>query len=235
MKVKLSVVVPCYNEAKNIPLILERFSCVINRGDIEVILVNNGSTDDSATVLDEYLRKYTFARSVNIQVNEGYGHGIVTGLGHAFGEFVGYTHADMQTDPADLFKALDIIEKTDNPKNFYIKGNRRGRPWFDQFFTIGMSVFESIYLGTNLWDINAQPNIFHSSYFNSVKEHCPKDFSLDLYLLYTAKKKGLTVIRFDVLFPERLHGVSTWNTGLSAKWKFIKRTIDFSTKLKKRL
>lgn len=235
MKVKLSIVVPCYNEAKNIPLILERFSSAIHKGDIEVILVNNGSTDDSAKVLDEYLRKYTFARSVNIQINEGYGHGIVTGLRHAYGEFVGYTHADMQTDPADLLTALDIIEKTDNPKNFYIKGIRRGRPWFDQFFTTGMSIFESIYLGSNLWDINAQPNIFHSSYFNSIKEHCPKDFSLDLYLLYTARKKGLTVIRFDVLFPERLHGVSTWNTGMSAKWKFIKRTIEFSTKLKKRL
>ena len=235
MKVKLSIAVPCFNEAKNIPLILERFSNVIHRDDVEVILVNNGSTDHSAKVLDEYLPKYSFARSVDIEVNQGYGHGIVTGLSHAFGEFVGYTHADMQTDPADLLKALDIIEKSDNPKNFYIKGNRRGRPLSDQFFTTGMSVFESIYLGTNLWDINAQPNIFHSSFFISVKEHCPKDFSLDLYLLYTAKKKGLTVMRFDVYFPERLHGVSTWNTGLSAKWKFIKRTFDFSTKLKKRL
>lgn len=235
MKAKLSIVVPCYNEAKNIPLILERFSNVIHREDIEVILVNNGSIDDSAKVLDECLPKYSFARSVNIEVNEGYGHGIVTGLSHALGEFVGYTHADMQTDPTDLLKALVIIEKTDNPKNFYIKGNRRCRPLFDQFFTTGMSIFESIYLGVKLWDINAQPNIFHSSFFNSVKEHCPKDFSLDLFLLYSAKLNGLKVIRFDVLFPERLHGTSTWNTGISAKWKFIKRTLEFSTKLKNRI
>ena len=235
MKVKLSIVVPCYNEAKNIPLILERFSSVIHRVDIEVILVNNGSTDNSSIILDEYLPKYSFARSVNIEVNEGYGHGIVTGLTQAIGEFVGYTHADMQTDPADLLKALEIIEESDDPKNCYVKGNRKGRPIFDQFFTKGMSLFESIYLRKNLWDINAQPNIFHNSFLNSVKDHCPKDFSLDLYLLYTAKKKGIVVIRFDVLFPERLHGVSTWNTGLLAKWKFIKRTFEFSTRLKKRL
>ena len=232
---KLSIVIPCYNEAKSIPLILERFSNVIDRKDIEVILINNGSTDNSSLILDEWLPKYSFARSVNIDINEGYGFGIITGLRVAVGEFVGYTHADMQTDPADLLKALDLIEKRDNPENFYVKGNRIGRPLFDQFFTKGMSLFESIYLGTNLWDINAQPNIFHNSFFNSIKEHCPKDFSLDLYLLYTAKKKGLMVIRFDVIFPERLHGVSTWNTGLSAKWKFIKRTFEFSTRLKKRI
>lgn len=141
----------------------------------------------------------------------------------------------MQTDPADPLKALEIIEKQSNPKECYIKGDRKGRPLFDQFFTMGMSLFETLYLGTKLWDINAQPNIFHRSFFDSVKNSCPKDFSLDLYLLYMAKKKGLNVIRFDVIFPERLHGESSWNTGLASKWKFIKRTLDFSVKLKKEL
>ena len=42
---KLSIVVPCYNEADNIPLILERFDEVIKTDEVEVILVNNGSTD----------------------------------------------------------------------------------------------------------------------------------------------------------------------------------------------
>ena len=235
MIIKLSIIVPCYNEAKNIPLILERFSSVIDRNDIEVILVNNGSTDNSSLILEEYLPKYSFSRSVKVEINEGYGYGIVTGLQSAVGEFVGYTHADMQTDPADLLRALELIEKSDSPENCYLKGNRKGRPLFDQIFTTGMSLFESIYLRNNLWDINAQPNIFHKSFFNSIKDSCPKDFSLDLYLLYMAKKKKLDVLRFDVLFPERIHGASSWNTGLSAKWKFIKRTLEFSTKLKKSL
>ena len=45
---KLSIIVPCYNESKNIPIILERFAAIINREDIEVVLVNNGSTDNSS-------------------------------------------------------------------------------------------------------------------------------------------------------------------------------------------
>lgn len=232
---KLSIIVPCYNESKNIPLILEKFASVIKRDDVEVILVNNGSTDSSEMVLDELLPKYPFARVVKVAVNQGYGFGITSGLLNAQGEFIGYTHADMQTDPADPLKALEIIEQQENPKNCYIKGDRKGRPLFDQFFTMGMSLFETIYLGTKLWDINAQPNIFHRSFFETIKESCPKDFSLDLYLLYMAKKKGLNVIRFDVVFPERIHGESSWNNGLSSKWKFIKRTLDFSVKLKKEL
>ena len=62
----------------------------------------------------------------------------------------------------------------------------------------------------------------------------PFDFSLDLYSLYLAKKNKYNVIRFDVVFPERINGVSKWNTGLRSKIKFIKRTIDFSKQMKGR-
>lgn len=231
---KLSIIVPCFNEEKNIPLILKKFSEVIKTNDIEVVLVNNGSTDNSQAVLNKLLPNYPFAIVVKVDVNQGYGFGIISGLMAANGEFIGYTHADMQTDPADVFKALDIIEKQVNPTNCFVKGNRKGRPIFDQFFTAGMGFFETIYLGTKLWEINAQPNIFHKKFFQNLS-NIPKDFSLDLYLLYMAKKRGLDIIRFDVIFPPRIHGKSSWNDGLASKWKFIKRTIDFSTKLKKEL
>jgi hypothetical protein len=50
-----------------------------------------------------------------------------------------------------------------------------------------------------------------------------------------AHMKGLTIVRFDVMFPERTYGVSNWNNSILNKWKFIKRTLDFSFKLKKKL
>ena len=230
---KLSIIVPCFNESSNIPLILEKFQKVIKRKDIEVLFVNNGSTDDSEEIFEKLLPNYYFARIINIDKNEGYGYGITCGLSNSKSEFLGFTHADMQTDPADTIKALEIMEKQSNPKACYVKGVRKKRPFFDQFFSVGMSLFETIYLNTKLWDINAQPNIFHRNFFQSIKDSCPKDFSLDLYFLYIAKKNKLNVIRFDVIFPKRIHGKSSWNNGLSEKWKFIERTLKFSLKLKK--
>ncbi len=231
---KLSIVVPCYNEAENIPLILNRFNEVINTDEVEVILVNNGSTDNSAEVLDELLPSYSFARTVLVSVNQGYGYGILQGLNSASGEYIGWTHADMQTDPADVLKALDIINNSTD-KNIYVKGNRKGRPAFDQFFTWGMGVFETIYFKTPMDDINAQPNIFPRSFYESW-DNPPYDFSLDLYAVYMAKKADLSVIRFPVLFPERIHGESKWNNeGMKSKKKFIKRTLQFSKELKHRL
>lgn len=232
---KLSIIVPCYNEAKNIPLIFEKFAGIIKRPDIEILFVNNGSKDNSQEVFNQMMLKYSFAKVIKIKVNQGYGFGIFSGLNEAKGEYIGYMHADMQTDPADPIKALEIIERQPNPRNCFVKGDRKNRSLLDQFFTIGMSLFETIYLRTKLWDINAQPNIFHRSFFKSIKDNCPKDFSLDLYFLYMAKKKKLNIIRFDVMFPDRIYGSSNWNTGIASKWKFIKRTVQFSMKLKKGL
>lgn len=233
MSIKLSIIIPCYNEAKNIPLILNRFKDTIRRKDIELILVNNGSTDDSQDVLESLLPDYPFARIEKVAVNQGYGFGILSGLRKAKGDYLAWTHADMQTDPYDVIKALEIIEKEPQPERTFVKGARKRRPFKDVFFTWGMSVFESVYLGVQLNDINAQPQLFHNSFFESWKRP-PYDFSLDLYAFYMARKHNLKVIRLPVLFPERIHGQSHWNVDWKSKIKFIKRTLDFSYTLKKK-
>jgi glycosyltransferase involved in cell wall biosynthesis len=233
MNPKLSIVVPCYNEAENIPFILQKFGSVIKRDDLEVILVDNNSSDNSQKVLAELLPKYPFARAL-FEPKPGYGNAVLAGLRSANGEYLGWTHADMQTDPGDVIKGLEIIEKAGNSKNIYVKGSRRGRPLFNTFFTLGMSVFESLYFGKILNEINAQPNIFHRSFFDSWQDS-PGDFALDLYVLLLAKKGGLTIARFPVFFLKRLHGASSWDTGLAGKWKFIKRTLIFSRELKKKI
>ncbi len=230
---KCTVVVPCYNEEKNIPLILDRFAGVLNRRDIEIVLVDNGSMDNSPAVLERLVGSYPFARSLRVEPNRGYGGGILAGLRSASSPVLGWTHADMQTDPYDVVRALELVEQA-GTQDVYVKGRRHGRPLFDVFFTAGMSLFESVYLGQRLVDINAQPNIFSRRFFDTWEDP-PEDFSLDLFALYRAQKAGIPVVRFPVSFPPRVHGSSKWNTGLAAKWKFIKRTIEFSVKLKRRL
>lgn len=230
---KLSIVIPCYNEEKNIPLILSGFQEVIKRSDIEIIMVDNGSSDGTQKILDSLLMQYPFAKSVRVEVNQGYGFGILSGLREAKGEYIGWTHGDLQTPPADILKALEIIEKAGNPKKIYVKGRRMGRPLVDRFFTFGMSIFESLFLGELLYDINAQPNVFHRSFFESWINP-PYDFALDLYALYLAKKQNIKIIRFPVFFLKRIYGESHWNKNLYSKWKFIKRTILFSIDLKRR-
>ena len=115
---KLSIVVPCYNEEKNIPLILEKFKNIIKKEEIEVVLVNNGSTDNSKDILEKLVPNYSFARIVSVPENKGYGYGVVQGLKEANGDFIGWTHADLQTDPFDVIKAYKIFEEKNGIKEF---------------------------------------------------------------------------------------------------------------------
>ncbi len=229
---KLSLVIPCYNEAANLPLLLERCRKLTEQPDIEVVLVDNGSTDDSPTVLRNLLPSFPGCRSIRVEKNQGYGFGVLAGLKAASGEILAWTHADMQTDPVDVLDGLKIFEK--HGLDIFVKGRRYGRPFSDVAFTIGMSFFETVLLGKRLWDINAQPTMFSRQFFESWREP-PHDFSLDLYVYYQARIANLIVHRFPVLFGKRAHGVSHWNVNWAAKRKFIRRTIDFSLQLRRSL
>ena len=229
---RFSLVIPCYNEAANLPLLLERCKELAVRPDVEVVLVDNGSTDSTAEVLQNLLPKYPGCRSIRVEKNQGYGFGIVSGLRSAEGQILGWTHADMQTDPQDALRGLDLFEK--HGDNIFVKGRRYGRPFTDVVFTVGMSMFETLLLAKPLWDINAQPTMFSRKFFDAWSSP-PDDFSLDLYAYYQAQSSGLKVHRFSVKFGERAHGVSHWNVSWASKLKFIKRTVRFSMSLKRSL
>ena len=77
----LSIVIPCYNEKDNLPLLFDGFGRAIKDcGLIEVVLVDNGSTDGSAEVIQKLLPRYPFARTLRVEINQGYGYGILQGL-----------------------------------------------------------------------------------------------------------------------------------------------------------
>jgi len=230
--VKYSLVIPCYNEEKNLEPLLIRCLDLAARGDIEIILVNNGSTDNSEQILQQLLPNFPNCRMVSIEQNQGYGFGILSGLREAKGDILAWMHGDLQTDPNDLIQGIRLFEK--HGDNIFVKGRRYGRPIADVIFTFGMSLFETIFLRKTFWDINAQPTMFSKDFFNSWANP-PNDFSLDLYAYYMGKVKDLKVIRFPVNFGDRLHGTSHWNVNWAAKYKFIIRTIEFSLKLRKEL
>ncbi len=231
--INLSIVIPCFNEAKSLPKLVKDFSKKLKRRDVELILVNNGSNDLSETILLNLKKNYNFLKTIRLKKNNGYGNGVLQGLKKAKGQYISWTHADLQTDPYDVIIGFEKFKKELSPKIF-IKGNRLGRPFKDVFFTIGMSIFETILLKNLFWDVNAQPNIFHKNFFNML-EKIPLDFSFDLFFYFNAKKKNLKILRFPVKYPQRKFGVSHWNTDFKNKMKFIKRTIKYSFQLKKEL
>lgn len=231
----VSLIIPCYNEEGNIPTLFNAAQQLLEScPEMEIIFVNNGSRDQSSKVFEENHSRLNDERIkiLNIVENRGYGNGILAGLELAKGEFIGWTHADLQTDILDIINAYTILKSRNDV--ILVKGSRIKRPFFDKIFSIGMSLY--VYLILHKWvnEINAQPKLFRRTLFELIKGKAPLDFSLDLYFLLNASSYG-KIYEFPVDFGERLHGIAKGGSGnLSLKILQVKRSIKFINEYSKR-
>jgi putative flippase GtrA len=220
---ELSIVLPCYNEGPNIPLLIERVRPFWPQEKFELILVNNGSTDNSAEIMAAECRKpeNTFLRIVTVSQNIGYGHGILTGLRAAQAPLLAYSHADIQTPPEDIFKAFHLLRGEGlPPEQILIKGRRINRDPNALILTNGLAKIVTLVLGHHLEDINGQPKLFARSLLDKLR--CPPaGFAFDTYLMYVAALAGLHLVEFPVDFGVRLHGQSKWASTALSRYKTI--------------
>ena len=207
--IKYSIVIPFYNEEKNIYFVIKSLKKILKKiKDIEFILVNNGSTDNSIKVFNSILKKESKKKFkyYRIKKNIGYGHGIKFGLSKANGNYLAWTHADMQTNPTDVVKAIKII-KNCKVANLFIKGKRQNRNSKENIQTKAMEYVSYLLLNIKIKDINAQPKIITKTFYNKyVKKFAPNDLSLDLFVYYLALKKKYKIFEVNVLFKKRKYG-----------------------------
>ena len=97
-----------------------------------------------------------------------------------------------------------------------------------------MGLYESIILRTFLWDINAQPTLISRKFYQSLSD-APMDFSLDLFVYYMAKRERVYLKKFPAEQKKRMYGESSWNTGMGARIRLIRRVMKYSSDLRHRL
>lgn len=126
----LSVFFPAYNDSQSLPGLIEKtFTALRSHAtDYEVIVVNDGSYDDTGAVLAQLAGQYSpHLRVITHAQNRGYGGAIRTGLEAATKEFVFYTDGDGQYDPGEMVKLLEAMAPDVGLVNGYKM--RRQDPW----------------------------------------------------------------------------------------------------------
>ncbi len=107
---KLSIIVPVYNEEKTILTVLEKLSDLKKQNqNIQIIVVNDGSRDNSLEILEK--NKFLFDTLISYEINKGKGNAVRKGLESASGEYITFQDADLEYDPNDFKKFLSLIDK----------------------------------------------------------------------------------------------------------------------------
>ena len=111
--VDVSVTIPLYNEADNIPILHERVSTSLDRlgRSWELVLVNDGSTDGSTAILDQIAAKDTRVTVVHLRRNYGQTAAFMAGIDHACGGIIVPMDGDLQNDPNDIVRLLGKLDE----------------------------------------------------------------------------------------------------------------------------
>lgn len=105
----LSVAIPCYNSAAYMKHAIE--TLLSGGNDVEIIIVNDGSVDDTAKIADEYAAKYPEIIKAIHQENGGHGEAVNTGLFHASGLYFKVVDSDDWVNEAAFRKVLDKLRE----------------------------------------------------------------------------------------------------------------------------
>lgn len=113
MKAKVSVIVPCYNAEKDLRRCLDSlFSQTLK--DLEIVIVNDGSKDQTETIIQEYQEKYgNKIVYLPLKKNQGLGNARNLGMKHASGQYIGFVDSDDYVDPAMFQTMYEEAKRTD--------------------------------------------------------------------------------------------------------------------------
>lgn len=137
---KISLIIPCYNEQEALPVFYKEASSVLEKmtDDYELIFVNDGSTDQTLAQLKEFAQENTHVTYISFSRNFGKEAAMYAGFCNARGDYVAVLDADMQDPPSLLPQMLEILETGEFDSVATCRVDREGEPpvrsWFAKKF-----------------------------------------------------------------------------------------------------
>ena len=222
---KLSVIIPIYNEAATCSLLIEKVKLIPIQK--QIIVVDDCSTDGSGGIL----KGIGDIELIRHQVNRGKGSAVQTALTHLKGDFVVLQDGDLEYNPADYEKMLNQLE---NDSADVVYGSRwLGKTSPLSYHTIGnrfITWFANLVTGTTLTDMTSCYKMMPTEIFRSL-DICSAGFGLEAEITAKVFKKKLRVIEVPISYERRTKSEGKklrLTDGLIACWTLLKYTLlDF--------
>jgi glycosyltransferase involved in cell wall biosynthesis len=216
----LSVIIPLYNEEENIPLLYEKLKQYLNslEKEYEILFIDDGSIDRTLSILEEIQSKDNKVIVLSLRRNFGQTAAFAAGFDFARGDIVVTMDGDLQNDPADISKLLELIKDHD-----LVSGWRKKRK--DPFFSRRLPSLMANWLisnvtGVKLHDYGCSLKAYRRDVIKNLKLYG----EMHRFIPAVASWYGVRVAEVEVAHHPRLKGRSKY--GIS---RTIKVVLDLIT------
>ena len=226
---KLSVIVPVYDERNTVVEIVRRMRAVELPVDLEVLVVDDGSTDGTRDVLQQ-LHDST-VRVITHERNQGKGAAIRTGLAQLTGDLVLVQDADLEYDPEDWPKLLNPIMrgKAQVVYGSRFTGERRNMLFLHWVGNRFLSLVTNVLYNTTLSDMETCYKLFDRSILDGITLRATR-FEFEPEVTAKILRRGIRIYEVPISYTGREFDEGkkiTWRDGFVAVWTLVKyRFVD---------
>ena len=226
---KLSVLIPVYNEEMTIGELIERVARV-DIGDIEmeIIVANDGSTDASVCIIEEHRQAHSnLIRAYSMPINLGKGAAIRLGLYHARGDVILIQDADLELDPNEYSTLLQpIVEGKTNVVygSRFLNARKRGIPLRTRLANRFLTTLTNLLFGTRLTDMETAYKVFRRELLQGVRLRCVH-FDFEPEITGQLAKRGHRIVEVPISYnPRRANEGKkiSWVDGIEAIYTLLR-------------
>jgi glycosyltransferase involved in cell wall biosynthesis len=205
----ISLVLPAYNEADNIEAMVAEATPALEfvTDDYEIIVVDDGSKDETATVTRRVMETHPHVWLVQHPVNQGFGAAVFTGFTHAEKDWIFYTDADRQFVLSELQNFVPLMEQAD-----LIAGYRAPRrdPFLRVFYGKGWSMLCTLLFGYTVRDVDCGFKLFRREIIEELAPQIQsRGATFSIEWLARAKRAGYRFVELPVSHRPRVAGSQT--------------------------
>lgn len=231
---RLSIVLPVYNEEKNISILYDELVTALRPYTYEIIAVNDGSKDGSLEVLRTLAKRDPRFKVINFRFNAGQTAAIAAGIKHANGEVVIPMDSDLQNDPADIPMMLEKMEEGYDVVSGWRKNRWKGQ-WITRKLPSAVANWViSMFTGVHLHDYGCTMKLYRRESIVDAELYGEMHRLIPVYAKWTGARITEVVVNDRV----RKFGKSNYGMARIFKvpldlllvyflWKFMQKPIHF--------
>lgn len=226
----ISLVIPMFNEKESIESTIRSAVSFLNNcnPDSEIIVVDDGSTDSSFSLVSALGRENSLIKCVRFNENKGIGRALRAGFNQAKNDLILYTDSDWPVDDEILKQAFDLLfrEKAD-----LVVGHRLGKRklFYRKVYSFFYNLFVRIIFGLKIKDVNCPLKIIYRKVIKDIVLKSDGPF-IDVELLVRSRNKGYEIAELPYLNMPRKLGHSKFNS-FSGVTKALKSTLKEMLKI----